>query len=509
MEGSRVKNEAESPSEDNISTYIPSPSLQERGTAFFFSRYVTTDNACHQNYNFIYDIWKPPDPDAEQVVDCVTASMTAAGLAGLSQVTDCDDTLHQARLCYGLALKLTKDALRDPFEAVKDTTMLAVLILGSYEFICGRCPQTMRAWQDHVNGAATLASMRGSAQFSTKTGIRMFLMLSHSVLISCIQSGLPMPQVMVDLRKELRDLNEYNNPAWQIMDPIYRALQVRYDIKTGVLSDVNQIVKILSDIDDEFALLLSNFPLDWKYHPVQLTKPDPRVLGRRCHVYPGLLQVTTWNGARAIRMLVQETILEQLCSGSFASSPWLLMPHHQVHVVKAIKLLEKLGGAIVASVPQHFGVVSYRDVHSAAATGAAVSVSTQRPPQRVPSPSRIKLEPPPVDRSASPASTGTPTLLDPTLATSQESDAERFMTLASASNTIIWPLYILGMSSTCPPATKAYAIDRLHAIHKETGLEQARVVAGMLQAKEHDPSYGGIPLDRLPELPQGALPGVV
>ncbi|UKZ78118.1 hypothetical protein TrVFT333_005852 [Trichoderma virens FT-333] len=40
--------------------YAPSHSLQERGTAFFFSRYVATDHGCYQNYDFIYDIWKPP-----------------------------------------------------------------------------------------------------------------------------------------------------------------------------------------------------------------------------------------------------------------------------------------------------------------------------------------------------------------------------------------------------------------------------------------------------------------
>ncbi|CAM1502822.1 Fc.00g075980.m01.CDS01 [Cosmosporella sp. VM-42] len=494
-------------SKDAVPPVPLSPSFQERGTAFFFSRYVATDNGCHQNYGFIYDIWKPPDPATESVVDCVTASMTAVGLAGLSQLTGCRETMNQARQSYGTALQLTNAALRDPNEAVKDSTMLAVLILGSYEFISGRCPQTMRAWQDHVNGAAALASLRGSAQFRTKAGVRMFLMLCHSVLISCIQSGLPMPQAMVDLRKELQHLQDDDSPAWRVADPIYRALQVRYDIKIGKLNNVDEIVRKLSDIDDEFAHLLSELPPSWQYHRVQLTRPDPRVLGRCCHVYPGLLQATTWNSVRAIRMLVLETILEQLCSGPKAPGQTSLPYHYQVQLAKTTQLLEMLSEAIVASIPQHFGVVSFRDVHAPAAKGATVSVSAKDQPHHISSP-RSASESQPERQSVS-SDLGTPTLLDPTQSQGKGGNAERFMTLASASHTVIWPLYILGMSSSCSPETKQYATGRLHAIHKETGLEQARVVANMLQAKGESLTRRSAPLSKLPRLREEALPATV
>lgn len=502
MEDLQRKGEASPP------PYVLSADLQERGTAFFFSRYVTPDNGCHQNYGFIYDIWKPPNPGAEQVVDCVTASMTAVGLAGLSQLTDSRDTMHEARQSYGLALKLTNTALKDPTQATKDTTMLAVLILGSYEAISGRCPQTMQAWKEHVKGAAALASLRGSVQFQSKSGIRMFLMLSHSVLTSCIQSGLPIPQTMVDLHRELDRSGEHESPAWRIVDPIHRALQVRYDIKIGKLQDVDAIVEKLSDIDDEFDLLLSELPSSWGYRRVQLTREDPRVLGRSCHVYSGLAQVTTWNEVRAIRILTLETIVEQLCAGLTLSDPSSLPHRQQLLLAETIKLLEKLGAAIVASIPQHFGVVSYRDVHGPATKASTVSISAQHQPIR-PSSSRAISESPAEDQSSTSSTVGTPTFLDPAPSGDQGSDAERFMTLTSASNTIIWPLYVLGMSSSCFPWTREYLIGRLHAIHKETGLEQARVVAGILQTKGQPPIPINALSNRLPPLPKDALPAIV
>lgn len=77
-----------------------------------------------------------------------------------------------ARKSYGHALRLTNAALRNPDEALKDTTMLSVLVLGLFEASMDHSPRGLRAWQQHINGAAELARMRGPAQFKTKPGIR-------------------------------------------------------------------------------------------------------------------------------------------------------------------------------------------------------------------------------------------------------------------------------------------------------------------------------------------------
>ncbi|KAJ3461824.1 hypothetical protein MRS44_010377 [Fusarium solani] len=461
-----------------------SSELQEQGTAFFFSRYVTADYGWSQNYAFMYDVWKPPDSNQARV-DPVTVSMTAVGLVGLSQVTGCSETRTRAQQSYAIALKLTHDALRDPVEAVKDTTMLAVLILGTYEFISGYSPHTMRAWQDHVSGAAALARMRGPGQFQTKAGVRMFLMLCHTVLISCIQSGLPMPQTLIDLRREIPPVYQSGGPAWLVAEPIYRALQVRYDIKTGKLATLDEIVDKVSSADEGLASIFSDLPESWKYHHVQLTQPDARVLGETCHVYQGLIQSTTWNVARGIRILLAETMIEQLCLAIGEDDLYALSDCHRKSLAKSITLLGMLGKAIVASVPQHLGVVSIRDVQNLGEKGM-----------------RSKSEP-------TTGATGCLPLFDPTRSKAQSDNAERFMSLAGANHTIVWPLYVVGMSSACTSETRQYAIDRLQVIHKETALEQARVVAGLLQEKVAPPTLSTALLDELPAVEIGALPAMV
>lgn len=484
-------------------------SLRERGVAFFFARHVATDHGCYQNYDFIYDVWKPP-PTLDKVdsTDPILASMTAVGLTGLSKLTHCPETMLRARQSYGRALHLANRALRDPLEAVKDSTMLAVLILGTYEFVSGRTPQTIRDWQVHVNGAAELASMRGAAQFRTKAGARMFIMLCHTVLISCIRSGLPMPQSMVDLRNQLWYLTDTGGPIWRVVDTLYNALQVRHDIASGKVMGLDVIVEKLSQVELQFAALVESLPSAWKYRQAKLVRPHPAVLGDSCHVYLGLTQATTWNGMRTMRMLVQETILDVLHHS--VDDPTKLPLHLQLQMVKAMKLIQMLGEAFVASVPQHFGIVSSKDVkRDEKGRGTVTALPAGKLPYRIistPSPKPLLQGTSATDVSPT---TGSPTLLDPTQSCGHERGHERFLTLATASHTIIWPLYTLGMSSSCTPDVMAYVLDRLDAMYKETGFEQARVVATIVREKVHSLSWDDIPTASLPELPDGALPIMV
>ncbi|KAF9875645.1 hypothetical protein CkaCkLH20_07026 [Colletotrichum karsti] len=487
--------------------YSLAPSYQERGTAFFFSRYVSADeNACYQNYDFIFDIWRPASMHASRKVDSVMASMTAVGLAGLSDLTKCPRTMDWARRSYGTALHLANDALRDPSEAVKDTTMLSVLILNTYEMLTGRSPQTVRAWQEHINGAAALAKIRGLKQFQSPAGVRMFLMLTHIALTSCIQRSLPMPQSLVDLRNQLGMLSPAGDPGWKMSGPIYKVMQLRHDIRIGKLRQTDAIIDQLSKVDLEFVNIIAHLPETWQFRQVSLSQSHPAVFdGYHCHVYPALSLAATWNGIRSLRILIHETIIGEL-----------FRCHHEQHILswpyeaklqltKSVDLLERLRDAILASVPQHFGVVSFRALIENRDLPVGI-VKARRPPSRVvPSPATSTSSSPgsSVD-SPGPAPFNGPTLHDPTQAEGLNDSAERFMILASASNTIVWPLYLLGVSSSCTTEVREYVVDRLRAILRETSLQQAGGVAQMVRSKEVSIPWADLPWHQMPQIPTTA-----
>lgn len=485
-----------------------SPELQDRGISFFFSRYVAANSGSPQNYAFIYDVWKPPDSAQSQLCP-VSVSMTAVGLAECSQSLRSSELMIRAQESYAIALGLTHRALRDPIEVVKDTTMLAVLILGTYEFVSGYSAHTMRAWQDHVNGAAALASIRGATQFRSKAGARMFLMLCQTVLISCIQSGLPMPETLIDLRRQIPPSEELMGPDFCVAYPIYKALQVRHDIRSGTLADLDDMITATSNVQEEISSVLTGLPEGWRYHRVQLTQPDPRVLGQICHVYTGLLQSTTWNMVRGIRMLLLETFVEKLCAVFESSGGSAKSETHLQILARSVRLLKMLGQSIAASIPQHLGVVSIRDINSQKDPVHTVSIAAKKQASRVLSTSLVQDIRLGTGDDVS-SSGGSPIMFDPTQSTATADDATRFMSLASTNNTIIWPLYMLGMSSACAPETKQYAIEGLYAIHREAGLEQARVVAGLLQEQKVSPSIRSSSLlNELPSIDSSALPSIV
>lgn len=486
--------------------YNLNPTSQERGTAYFFSRYVAVDeNSSHQRFDFVYDVWKPVSLVPERQVDGVLASMSAVGLIGLANMTRSPEAADAARKAYGTALRLTNQALRDPDEAVKDTTMLAILILSLFEMMTETTPKTLQAWQEHVNGATALAKMRGVEQFKTPGGTKMFLMLCQKVMISCIQREIPMPQTLIDLRNELAKVLNSDDPTWQIPEPIYKVLQARYDIKTGSLTDPETIVTRLLAIEDDFESILSRFPKEWNYRTIQVTKRHPAIHRGLCHVYPSLFLASIWNGVRTCRILVLETVLSQLHAafqGARDAAALATSRYAEVYERSRGKL-EQMVEAIIASVPQHIGLVTPRTHDSLTTPISSVTV------RETPSPA---TSPPSVSSRASVSSGGAanspedssswkkkaarsgPTLLDPLRTSDADEEARRFMLLASSTNIVIWPLYVVGVSSVCTEDMKAYVIERLQAICAETGDRQADAVASMVEEQETLAGWLDIPL---------------
>ncbi|KAK3944279.1 sterol uptake control protein 2 [Diplogelasinospora grovesii] len=482
--------------------YNLAPTCQERGTAYFFSRYVTiNETACHQRFDFVYEVWKPSlVPDRQ--VDGVLASMTAVGLMGLASMTRSEEMMEAARKSYGTALRLTNAALTNDTEATKDTTMLSVLILGLFEMMAENTPQTrtVKAFQEHVNGAATLAKVRGPEQFRTKAGVKMFSMLCQRVMISCIQKEIPMPQALLDLREEMNKTLDPGDPRLQISPLMYECLKVRCDIKRGEMTEPEAIIRRLLGIEDEFVKLVARLAPSWHYRIFRVTRHHPAIFRNTCHLYPSVWHANVWNATRSTRILILETILSEIHKELQNPLPRLSDPSWFVKEFnKAKRQLERMVDAICASVPQHLGLVNPVDGSIETASTPISSVEVRETPSPPTSPAARSNSTSSSDSPA--ASTGSNnkgahsspgprrwptglTILDITKAKDAEDEAARFMLLVSATSTVVWPLYMIGMSSVCTDEMKAYAVDRLRTLYMETGIRQADAVANLLEEHE-------------------------
>ncbi|KAJ2893903.1 hypothetical protein MKZ38_008127 [Zalerion maritima] len=497
--------------------YSLSPSFQEQGTAFFFSKFVSAEeNSCNHQFDYVFEVWKPGSLLNKRQVDGVMASMTAVGLAGLSQVTNSGEMLDCARKSYGTALRLTNMALEKPSEAVKDTTMLSVLILGIFEMVV-RSQKPLVAWHKHINGAAALAKMRGLDQFKTRGGIKMFIMLNYSVVISCLAKATPMPQALMELRKHMPRSQAEDDGNWAALDksraaevgqgvresesipPISKLLQTRHDLVAGILNDPAERVRRLLEIEQEYQQWLAGFPDAWRYQLVRIKRSNPAVLGGICHTYTSPQHVTIWSCMRSCRMLVLEMLRSELIKGFESAPPVFTTPEYLQLYHRTDILLRRLGDAIIKSTPFNLCKINVQP-NSADVVSIPTVVSVQEPASRVSSPRSSvsgasshggSLPTSPYEEMKSPRIPPSqhhsgPTLLDPaaTSSLSPEESEMRFHMLASANNVMLVPLYYAGMSSVCTPEIKQYVVERLDAIWKETGIEQAQTAAAVVE--EHD-----------------------
>lgn len=466
-------------------------SYHERGMAFFFSRHVARNDIGYQSYDFIYDVWKPPSNPSPKNQDSVAAGVVAIGLAGLSKVTRSAEMMDMARRSYGAALSLTTAALSDPAEAVRDITMLSVLLLSTFEVVSGSTPQTMEAWQKHVDGAAALATLRGIDQFKTSAGCKMFQMLCYSVLLSCMRSDIPAPPVIEELRNKSLEMGKLDKTNRNLIDHMFRTTTVRHQIKTGVIDGRNEVISTLAKCDAEWALLASGLPDIWRYRNIRLPAASPTAMHRNCHVYPGLIAAITWNGIRSTRMLLQEAIIEQLCHNVNDES--CLSAVDQELLISTIKTHNILSDAIIASVPQFFGTVRWEDYVTSTGldlTPASEGTDSANPNQPPPSGSQ-GLEPivtpheEVLGRNGQSVVAVLPSLFEHKDKPLGELwyDVERIMTLAASCTSIVWPLYNIGISPNCSPEKRSYVLNRLMAIYEETGLENALEAAETVRQK--------------------------
>lgn len=479
--------------------YGLSPACQEQGVAYFFSRYVAmAETVSHQRFDFLRDVWKPLSSAPDRQVDGVLASMTAVGLMGLASTTKSADLMAAAGKSYGTALTLTMHALQ-PAEAVKDSTMLSVLILGVFE-MTKNTPQASAAegFRNHVNGAVAIAKVRGTSQFQTRAGRRMFSMLCQRVVVSCAQQNTPMPDSLLRLCDEMAKTLNPANPHRRLMALVSQILQVRSDIKSCRLTDAGMIVAKLLAIEAEFENLTRQLPPPWRCRTLKVTRQHPAVFGDVCHLYASHHHANLWSSILACRILVLETIISEISKDLSSCRPRLDPNRYLDELCRAQRKLRRLVHAVTASIPQQLGLMNAADGSINGHDPGSMPITTveilQTPsPPTSPSTSWSSdsgsavyspascTSPSAQPRKRAPSG---PTILDITCARDPADEAERYMLLVSATSPIVWPLFVVGMSTACSREMRAYAVGRLRTLYMETGIRQADAVANLLEERE-------------------------
>ncbi|KAK7530029.1 hypothetical protein IWX49DRAFT_385261 [Phyllosticta citricarpa] len=340
----------------------PTSNVDELATGYF-----TSSHCSHVFFGPNTGVFsaKLADPWITDITPGLLHCMKAVGLSGLSRLHHDQKMLNRAWGQYAEAIRLTNQALASPTEALKDGTLLSVIILGVYESSNGRTRQSLDSWAAHISGAAALLSLRGRRQVTTAVGRRMFFQVTSNMLINCIQKDIPFPKEVAALMDSMREARQSlsnapdpSQPIWRLRELMVELANFRAGVFNKTMSDPHEIIARCIEFDTAILSNMQTFPSDVVFTRVYTDADPDIVLYGFYDIYPDFWMVQTFNTMRNFRILLHSMIRATLLRGFSAKPPVFTQPEYTRQLQLTVNTLYGLQADLCASVPQQIGYVS-------------------------------------------------------------------------------------------------------------------------------------------------------
>ncbi|KAF5688650.1 hypothetical protein FDENT_4735 [Fusarium denticulatum] len=293
---------------------------EDQALHFFFHHYVVPESGR-----------SPTHPDCHGIIykratepGYLANLINAVGLASLAYSKNAPMLVDSARQAFSRALHSICAALVDPSEAASDQMLVAVMLLALYETVSSSSNEDLSSWSRHVDGALALIQLRGAGQLRNRIGRSIFLNLRTEILIDCLQRGLPVPKVLIDLMAEARrNETEQEQPAARLADIIVNICaaipSTDEDItgETGLPSYVTRLSAIDADLEDWSQTLPTEYGYKNQTKPSDLGEAE--VFMGRYDIYYSVEIANTWNLQRCARIILRQAIVEAI-SNCFPTS---------------------------------------------------------------------------------------------------------------------------------------------------------------------------------------------
>lgn len=418
-----------------LDVFSLAPSIEDRATGFFVANYVLGMNGPSRGHlDYIGDVSRT------QVLDeALICSMKAVGLAGFAHAEHAPSLMKNARYQYMRALNCTNAALRDPVEVKKDTTLLAIITLGIFETITGCTQRTLQDWAQHINGAAAVIKLRGPDQIKSPQGRRMLIQVASSLMINCLQRGVPLPTHIQEFMTAA--IKEVDKPdaAFVVCDIMMHFATLRAYVLSGKLTNPREILKRCLELDGQLLDIVVNVPEGWEYQTITTDADSDVAFNGRYHVYYDYWIAMIWNALRSLRILINELIRELLLRCFARRPPIFNTTEYTAQFQISTDVMYQHQEEILLSVAQHFN---------------------QFPPPR------------------DPASYKQITSM-PLLAYNEMHAPIRM----SGGSFLIWPLWHVGILDICTEEVRRFVVKNLRSIGDTMGIQQANVLAEIVHAK--------------------------
>ena len=355
-----------------------------------------------------------------------SASLNAAALAAYGNTVQSTKILIQARSYLGAAIRCTNQALMCPDEAIKDSTIISIMLLATFETITCRNQKSLQDCDMHTKGATAIIEMRGRQQFQTLLGMQLFVQMCGDISRGCLQRSLRVPSGVLAARSYAATLIGHLDTAWYLGDMIIEVAEFRANVKEGAFLTPSTIIEAALDLDAQLYGLAISVPTEHSFKIAQPHCNEGLVWGGFYHVYPSFWAAYFWNNLRTCRVLLHKEICRQA---------EMFVVQDQDQLVLSKNLVRQLGIDICATVPQYSGVLPLLVPHN---------LMTKPPPKLLPGSS----------------------------------------VHAHAVYSLFWPLLIVGQSTESDDHRR-WIVGRARDIGRSTGIHQAYALADVLEKHEN------------------------
>lgn len=439
------------------------PSIEDQAMGFFISNHVSQPTLVPRGqYEWVLEALS--QPGCEEVLQ---NSVNAASLAGLANSTKNPHIMAKAQKAYGSALRMTNNALRIKDTAIKDSTLISVIMLGLYENFVYHDKRSIQAWAKHVKGASALLNLRGKEQFESNTARRIFHHLYGIIMLVGLESGQGVPDGLGELYDYCNPTSDYtvHGRQWttRLTHFMHNSINLSQDKESDPITLVTKAIKLDRELDSIKALI----PKVWQYETVHLEQPSEYAYGTFYHIYMDSWIAQMWNNLRSCRMYLYRVIREQLWKGRACVPPLFSEEEAAPQIAAAEKVLRTTIAAVCASAPQLTGMIVFPSWPTPKASGSFAGL---HPEVSSPDDCRYQIHPP-------------GTFLEPARPTGMHH--------------LIWPLYAAGSSDFSNNEMQKWIIDLLYFIALRIGTRQAVVLADSLKEMQKAAPTQSKPMDEV------------
>ncbi|KAI1936285.1 hypothetical protein LOZ66_004744 [Ophidiomyces ophidiicola] len=285
--------------------------LKHQALCFFVARYAPPSKLIRHSSSSYPPLAKNTTDNNETLLVC----MTAVGLASLSNITKTKAMRLAAGEQYSHALALLSRRLQNPVYAKSLATLDSVMLLGLFEVITCRGPQSLQSWRSHMQGATALLKLSDKDTSREPGSLRTFVQVRGQIISGCLaaETYAP-PSVAAPLTLDRSSVTPSEIVIESLTALLTKLANLRASIKEGVISCPSKVLQMTLSLRDDLISFQESVESRYVFQKVKNKDgesaflPADFVYGDHFHVFSNFLCVGLWNGYRAGRITLSTTI---------------------------------------------------------------------------------------------------------------------------------------------------------------------------------------------------------